>query len=239
MEQLYSTGQLVIHHKEGNRKFYDLAERHIPSAILNETDPHPDDFEHLKWRILRRIGAVGLLWNRPSDAWLNIQAQQSAKLDAAARNAAFDALLSDGAILPLRVEGLRDTLYFRSEALPLLEEILQGTKFPARCELVAPLDCMLWDRKLLKALFGFDYTWEIYTPAEKRKFGYYVLPILYGDRFIGRTEATADTASGILTVKNIWYEEDVRQTKQLERTIHTRLRKLAALNLCKTTVFPE
>jgi len=239
LEQLYSTGQLVIHRKEGTRKYYELAERHIPAAILGQNDPFPDDFEHLKWRILRRIGAVGLLWNRPSDAWLNIQTQQSSKLDATARNAAFDALLREGSITPLRVEGLRDVLYCRTSDLPLLDDILQGAAFPARCELLAPLDSMLWDRKLLKALFGFDYTWEIYTPAEKRKFGYYVLPILYGDRFVGRTEATADAASSVLTVKHIWYEDDIRQTKQLTSKIHTRLRRLAKLNHCKTVFFPE
>ena len=239
LEQLYSTGQLVIHHKEGSRKFYDLAERHIPEALLNAADPLPDEFDHLKWRILRRIGAVGLLWNRSSDAWLNIQSQQSARLDSGLRNAAFTALLEEEKIAAVSVEGLRDVLYCRTADLPLLDEILQGTAFPPRCELLAPLDCLLWDRKLLKAIFGFDYTWEIYTPAEKRKFGYYVLPILYGDRFVGRTEATADPDAGILTVRKIWYEEDVRPTVMLQRRIHARLRRLAKFNHCRTTVLPE
>ena len=70
LEQLYSDGELVIHHKQGTRKFYDLARNHIPAELLDAPDPLPDDFAHLKWRLLRRISAVGLLWNRPSDAWL-------------------------------------------------------------------------------------------------------------------------------------------------------------------------
>ena len=70
LEQLYSTGELVIHHKNGTRKYYDLAEKHIPAETLNAPDPIPDGFLHKKWRVLRRIGAVGLMWNRPSDACL-------------------------------------------------------------------------------------------------------------------------------------------------------------------------
>lgn len=72
LEQMYSTGELVIHHKKGTRKYYDLAEKHIQSDLLHAPEPLLDELDHHKWRVLRRIGAVGLLWNRASDAWLNI-----------------------------------------------------------------------------------------------------------------------------------------------------------------------
>ena len=72
LEQLYSEGRLVIHHKQGTRKYYDLAERHIPRAILAAPEPNSGMQDFITWRVGRRIGAVGLMWNRPSDAWLHI-----------------------------------------------------------------------------------------------------------------------------------------------------------------------
>jgi len=74
LEQMYTEGELVIHHKKGTRKYYDVAEKYIPESILSAPDPLPQDIEHIKWRMLRRIAAVGMLWNRPSDAWLGIWA---------------------------------------------------------------------------------------------------------------------------------------------------------------------
>ncbi|MBO9610008.1 MAG: winged helix DNA-binding domain-containing protein, partial [Paenibacillaceae bacterium] len=72
LEQMYSTGELIIHRKKGTRKYYDIAEHYLPPHLLNAPEPLKDEFEHHKWRVLRRIGAIGLLWNRASDAWLNI-----------------------------------------------------------------------------------------------------------------------------------------------------------------------
>jgi uncharacterized protein YcaQ len=228
LEHLYSTGELVIHHKIGARKFYDLAEKHIPAEILHAPDPLPDEFQHKKWRILRRIGAVGLLWNRPSDAWLNIWG-----LNTQERNEAFRQLAGEGKILGIRVEDLKDVLFCRSEDLPIIETVLQNGRFRSRCELIAPLDCLMWDRKLIRALFGFDYTWEIYTPADKRKYGYYVLPLLYGEAFVGRVEAVADKKTCTLTVKNIWYEENVKQTESLKSAVVNCIKRFAEFNECK------
>ncbi len=72
LEHLYATGELVIHHKKGTRKYYDLADAHIAPEVLSAPDPLPDEHEHRKWRVLRRIGAVGMLWNKNSDAYLGI-----------------------------------------------------------------------------------------------------------------------------------------------------------------------
>ena len=75
------------------------------------------------------------------------------------------------------------------DGLPLMESVISGQEEPkARLEFLAPLDPMLWDRKLIEAIWNYQYSWEIYTPAVKRKYGYYVLPVVYGDRFIGRIE---------------------------------------------------
>ena len=113
-----------------------------------------------------------------------------------------------------------------------LDTVRQKVSYAPRCELLAPLDCMMWDRKLIKALFGFDYTWEIYTPAEKRKYGFYVLPVIYGDKFAGRAEIAADKKTDTLIVKNIWYEEGVKQNKTLAAAIDKCMRRFARFNEC-------
>ena len=228
LEQLYTDGVLLIHHKNGSRKFYDLAEKYIDAELLRQPSPCADQAEWLRWRVLRRVSAVGLMWNRRSDAFLGIE------LDNDARNEAFRVLEEEGKITGLRVEGIRFPLYMLSSDLPLLRAVLDGSAdTKKRLEFLAPLDPMLWDRKLIESLFGFKYSWEIYSPPEKRKYGYYVLPMLYGDRFVGRIEAAADVKKGVLTVKNVWYEPGVRQTKALQAALDRALDRFAAFNLCK------
>jgi hypothetical protein len=229
LEQLYSTGQLVIHHKKGTRKYYDLASRHIPADILSASDPLPDDYEHMKWRVSRRIGAVGLLWNRPSDAWLGIWG-----LENDIRKGIFEALEAGGEIIPVAVERINGNLYILAADRPLMESVLQdtpqGKPQTPRMELLAPLDCLLWDRKLIHALFGFHYAWEIYTPPAKRKYSPYALPLLYGDSFIGRVEAVRDKESKALDIKNIWYEEGIKPTRKLLSALDKCLDRFAGFN---------
>jgi uncharacterized protein YcaQ len=224
LEQLYGMGELVIHHKDGAHKYYDLAERYIPGETLSAPEPHPDDFEHLKWRVARYIGAVGMLWCHPSDALPHMTAETRSKV--------FAALLDDGRINDVKVEGIKDALYFRAEDSPILEQARENRDYPPRCELIAPLDTFMWDRKVIKAIFGFEYTWEIYTPVVKRKYGHYVLPILLGERFIGRIEPIADKKTKMLTVKNIWYEDGVKPTKATTNAVEKCIARFARFNEC-------
>lgn len=227
LEQLYTDGVLLIHHKSGSRKYYDLAERYFSPELLNAENPCPDDMALLRWRIKRRVGAVGMLWNRRSDAWLGIN------MSTEQRNAAINALEADGIIVKAEVESIRSPLFFLAEDIPLMEEVRQGAlDTKPRLEFLAPLDPMLWDRKLVEALWEYHYKWEIYTPVNQRKYGYYVLPILYGDKFVGRIEAAADRKAATLVVRNIWYEDGVRPTKKLARAIEGACRRLAKFNDC-------
>lgn len=227
LEQLYTDGVLLIQHKSGSRKYYDLAEKYLPAELLNAPNPCPDDTSFLKWRVRRRIGAVGLLWNRRSDAWLGIT------MNSDQRNAAFTELEAAGQIFPVHVEGIREPLYILSDDVPLLDDVLRNdADEKARLEFLAPLDPMLWDRKLIEAIWSYRYSWEIYTPAPKRKYGYYVLPMLYGAELIGRIDAATDRKNHQLIVNNIWYEPGVRQTKKLARTIDSSIRRLARFNDC-------
>jgi len=229
LEQMYSTGELIIHHKKGTRKYYDIAKKYIQPNLLHASEPLVDELEHHKWRALRRIGSVGLLWNRASDAWLNIWG-----LKAAQRKEVFRQLLHEARIVAVAVEQMKDMLYCLAEDLPLIEAVLQNQEPKWRCELIAPLDNFIWDRKLINELFNFDYTWEIYTPAIKRKFGYYVLPLLYGESFIGRAEIIAERKTETLVVKNIWYENSVKQTTQLRTALNSCFQKFALFNGCET-----
>ncbi|MBQ8159167.1 MAG: YcaQ family DNA glycosylase [Clostridia bacterium] len=227
LEQLYTDGTLLIHHKSGTRKFYDLAERYLPEELLSSGNPCQDAFSFRLWRIRRRIGAVGLLWNRRSDAFLGID------MTASERSDGFHALLQGGQIHEVLVDGIREPLYLLAEDLPLLEQVLEGDidRTP-RLEFLAPLDPMLWDRKLVEAIWGFHYSWEIYVPQEKRRYGYYVLPLLHGERLCGRVEAVAERKRGALVVRHVWLEDGVRRTKKLETAMDRAFRRLAAMNGC-------
>ena len=231
LEQLYTDGVLLIHHKSGSRKFYDLVDRYFSQNLLNENNPCPDEMSFIAWRIRRRIGAVGLLWNRRSDAFLGIG------MNTEQRNAAFEKLEAEGLIQKATVEGIRFPLYFLTEDWPLVNAVLSDDiDLTQRLEFLAPLDPMLWDRKLVEAIWDYHYSWEIYTPAEKRKFGYYVLPMLYGEKLAGRIEAAADRKAETLVIKNIWYEPGIRQTKKLNKAMDSAIGRLARFNDCSQIV---
>ena len=234
LEQLYTEGELVIHHKNGSRKYYDLAERYLPAGVLKADDPCKDEFERISWRVLRRIGAVGLLWDKSSAAFLGID------LKADMRKQVLAKLLADNKIAAAAVEGIKVPFYYRTEDEELMREILDGrADLKPRMSFIAPLDPLLWDKALILALWDFTYSWEIYTPAVKRKYGYYTLPIIYGDRFVGRIEAVPNRKEGILRIKGLWWEPGIRQTKALRSALERAIRDFAKFNDCKAVDLPD
>ena len=228
LEQLYTDGELIIHHKKGSRKYYDLAEKYIPASVLHAENPCGDDEAFASWRVLRRIGAVALLWDKNSTAFLGID------LNAERRKRILADLTEAGQVSSVMVEGIKTPFYYRSEDDALMRAILEGqADLKPRMSFMAPLDPLFWDKMLILALWDYRYSWEIYTPAVKRKYGYYTLPILFGDRFTGRIEAVADRKKKILCVKGLWWEPDVRQTKKLNTALERTLRNFAAFNDCR------
>jgi uncharacterized protein YcaQ len=214
LEYMYFSGELIIHHKTRTRKAYDFACKYLPEKLTTSSDPNATDEQYHDWHILRRIGSVGLLWNKPSDAWLGISGIKSKE-----RNASFSRLLENGLIVTVEVTGIRDNLFIRTEDLPYLEESLDETPPSPQTAILAPLDNLIWDRRLIKALFDFEYRWEVYIPVELREYGYYVLPILSDDRFVARFEPGFDKKNHILYIKNWWWEKDIDQTKLLKNGI--------------------
>lgn len=205
LETLYFRGDLVVHHKTNNIKSYALSSDCLPRELLEAPDPFLNDRQRQMWQVMRRIGAVGMLWNASSDAWLGVEG-----LSALSRKEAFAELERLGVIMPVAVEGISQPLYILSEDLPILEKCFMPLPGDRSMKLLAPLDCMLWDRRLIYELFGFSYKWEIYTPEQQRRYGYYVLPVLMGEGFCGRVEPVCDRANNTLVVKHFWPEEGVR-----------------------------
>ena len=228
LEQLYTDGVLVIHHKKGSRKYYDLADRYLAPELLTSENPCRDEEEFLLWRVLRRIGAAGLLWDKNSNAFLGLS------MNAEKRKEAFSRLTESGLLRSVQVEGIRPVFVYRSEDEPLMQAVLRGqADLKPRMEFLAPLDPLLWDKALIQALWDFQYSWEIYTPAAKRKYGYYTLPILLGERFIGRIDCSADRKNGILLVNGLWWEPGIRETKKLQNELERTLRRFCKFNDCQ------
>lgn len=238
LETLYFRGDLIIHHKKGTNKYYALAEDFLPEDQLSAEEPLPDELEHLKWRILRRISAVGLLWNKPSDAWLGI-----GNLKAKERNTVFTSLLCGNKIMEAEVAGFKDKFYCLPKDRWIIDIVTKPDghekELKKRTELIAPLDGMMWDRKLIKAFFDFDYKWEIYTPVEQRKYGYYVLPVLSGDRLAGRAELVNDRKNSTLLVKNIWFEKDIKVTEKRKDELDKCFRRFQRFHGMKSMIYSE
>ncbi|MCD9025023.1 winged helix-turn-helix domain-containing protein [Cohnella silvisoli] len=223
LEGMYHAGHLMIHHKINTRKYYDLAERHVPREMYSAPDPFQSNEQYYDWYILRRIGSVGLLWNRPSDAWLGISGMKSQQ-----RNEAFKRLLNENRVIEINVEGLEHPLYIRSADEELLNRTLSDRQSGQRSNILAPLDNLLWDRNLIKALFDFEYRWEVYKPVAERKFGYYVLPVLYDDKMVARFEPQKHRKDTPLTIKNWWWEDNVIVTSTMKDSILQCIERFAA-----------
>lgn len=232
LEQLYTDGDLVIHHKKGSRKYYDLAERYLPEEILKADNPCKDEDEFTAWRVLRRIGAAGLLWDKNSTSFLGID------INAEKRKSVLEKLMSEGRIIPVNVEGIKQVFYYRAEDDDLMQSVIEGSAdLKPRMSFIAPLDPLMWDKALILALWDYQYSWEIYTPAVKRKYGYYVLPVIFGDSFVGRIEAVPDRKTGVLEVKNIWWEPGIRVSKKLTSALDKTVKVFAKFNDCKVVKY--
>ena len=216
IEYLFAAGKLCVSDKAGVQRRFDLTERVLPGECLETVERSPEDFAD--WYVKRRLGCVGLLWDRRGGAW-----QGYVVGDDAARKAALSRLSERGEIVPCRVEGLKAQFY----ALPqVIEGPAEGNRRPA-CRFIAPLDNLMWDRAMIEALFGFRYRWEVYTPVVKREYGYYVLPVLNGNRFVARFEPEPVNRAGCLRVRAWWWEDGVRVSRGLLSAVEAALVRFA------------
>ena len=121
------------------------------------------------------------------------------------RDALREELVELGELVPVRVEGVPGNRFVLRDEVGLLEAPPEPTNSVA---FVPPFDALVWDRKLLGSLFGFDYVWELFVPPAKRRWGWYVLPIVFGDRFVGRLEPRIEREDACVRVIDVWWEDD-------------------------------
>lgn len=215
MENMFFRGELVVHHRINTRRIYDLAERQLSTALLEKSEPNPTQEEYLDWHIHRRISSFGLIWNRSGEAWLGIIGAKAGE-----RRVALERLKKKNRLIEVGIDGLTSPCYIPVESHGLLNEIVCNQEKKAeKAAFLAPLDNLLWDRRFIQELFNFDYRWEVYKPVSKRRYGYYVLPILFGHRFVGRFEPRIDKNSQALIVEGWWWESDVVVTDTMRSSL--------------------
>jgi len=215
LENLYNMGRLGIHHRKGTRRYFDLAENLLPTELLNAPDPHASEADYHDWHVMRRVGSMGLVNSGAGERWLGILGMQSAE-----RTQALVRLIERGELLHVAVEEANGQTYMmRASEAPLLASLEKAPAAAPSVTFLAPLDNLLWHRDMLRKIFDFDYTWEVYTPAVKRKYGHYVLPVLYGDQFIARAELLYERKTNTLVLRNWWWEAGITPGEQMETAI--------------------
>ena len=200
LDYMWYAGELSTSHRENFTKFYDLTERVVPSALLEET--HDDEIQ-IDW--LCRSALERMAFGSEGD----IQRFWDAVSNAEAKRWVSDV---SRALVPVEVE-CADRSTVLVWAPEDIEARLETRASPtSRLRILNPFDPVVRDRRRLKRLFGFEYTVEMFVPAAKRVWGYYVFPLLEGDRFVGRIEVKADRKAGRLRVENLWWEPKVKPT---------------------------
>ena len=206
LDILYDTGELGIHHRVANRRVFDLTERLLPAELLGAPDPNETDEDYQNWHILRRVGGYGLAYAGVGHLWQGILGA-----DGTVRHATLTRLVEQGDVVAVDIVGVPKRVFFMRTADLLTLDAVQDQAPPQpQAAFIAPLDNLIWNRTLIGLIFDFDYTWEVYTPAAKRKYAHYVLPVLYGDRFVARFEPAFDKKTREFTIANWWWEEGVR-----------------------------
>jgi uncharacterized protein YcaQ len=201
LEAYAVTGVLGLARRDGNRRYYDLLERLLPADVLAHDLTLREQLRH---RLLSRYRAHGLLGASPGADILSGLGPARPTPDRPGRNALREELVELGELVPVEVEGVRGKRFVLREDLALLDAPPEP---PPSVAFLPPFDALVWDRPLLGSLFGFDYVWELFVPAAKRRWGWYVLPIVFGDRFVGRIEPRIDRGAGRVHLLNVWWED--------------------------------
>jgi uncharacterized protein YcaQ len=218
LEYLWRTGELAIAGRASFHKVYDLAERVLPAG---HAAPRPSDAEHLDWACRSALERLGIASpDEVAGFWAAVSLREA--------RAWCDGAATRGEIVPVLVEPADGSRPRASYALPDWESRAAALPpAPPRIRLLSPFDPILRDRRRTLRLFGFDYRFEAFVPGEHRVHGYYVLPILEGERLIGRLDPKVHREAGLLEVKGLWWEPKVRETKGRRAALEAALDRLA------------
>lgn len=191
LHALWMTGRLAVHSRRNFSKIYDLSER------LRELPPPLPRAEFVRWHVRKSLHAMGAAAEADLPRYLSFP-----RMPVAERKRALRGMVTRGEAVEIAIEGARGRWFALSEDLAALEDAA-----PSRgTTLLSPFDSLLWHRERVKALFGFDYRIEVYTPAHKRVHGYYTLPILHEGRLLGRVDAKNHREQKRLEVRNVQWE---------------------------------
>jgi uncharacterized protein len=216
LETLFTAGELMIARRENFQRVYDLRERVLPDwddARL----PTVDEVEHQL--VLRSVEALGIA----TAAWVGDYFR--AKRRGAAER--VRALAAAGELREVIVDGWRDVAYVHPSRSRLFDDAAAGGLRPTLTTFLSPFDPLVWDRTRAAEVFGFDYRLECYTPAPKRRYGYFVLPLLRRGRLVGRMDAKAHRSTGEFEVKVLYLEPGVKPAEALARDVARALLELA------------
>lgn len=190
LEVLWNHGRVSVSHRVNFRKYFDLIERVVPDAQLNRAPPAED----LLWEqwLVKRVDDMGLLpLKGDAEAWSLLRQARSDGLPGT--------MVEEGQLSLIEVDECGWTFLAPVDAEAQLADA-RAIPYDDRARFIAPLDPLIWGRNAAKALWDFEYAWEVYKPAKDRRWGYYVLPVLYRDRFVGRFDGKYDKKTGTLKV---------------------------------------
>jgi uncharacterized protein len=195
LEAYTALGVIGLARRDGSLRYYDLLERLLPADVLTRNVP---EHEQLLHKLLSRYRAHGLLAAGGAGGTFDRIANPED------RKVLQRELVENGALVAIEIEGMRGKRFVLAEELPLWEAPPEPA---ASVAFIAPFDSLLWDTKLLAGLFDFEHVWEGFFKADKRRWGYYVLPILFGDRFVGRIEPRIERDEGVVQILGLWWED--------------------------------
>jgi hypothetical protein len=229
LEYLFHAGDLAVTFRRGFQKYFDLTERVLPSHI-NTTRPTPLAYgRHL---IRRTLECHGLATEKEI-TYLKPYARTAVRQ-------AVQAMTRQGALIPVTVEGLSEVYFVQPDHLEQALTVPSGsapTAAPVR--LLSPFDNLVIQRKRLQQLFGFHYQIECYVPAAKRQYGYFCLPILWGERFVGRLDPKAHRSTRRLAVLSCSVDSELHGNADFWAALSQALQTFAAFNGCTSVIWPN
>jgi uncharacterized protein YcaQ len=221
LERLWNAGELVIAGRQGFQRLYDLPERVLPRAVLEA--PEPREGERLRLLALRAVRARGALTEA------GVVEHWRLRGGTGRVGPAVESLVEEGALERLRVDdGGPPVLVERGAGLDPPQ--------PPGATLLSPFDNLLWDRAFARRVLGFEHLIEVYKPAPQRRYGYYVLPLLWRDRVVGRADLKSERAEGRLVVKAFHREARVRPSAALDDALDRALERLRRVVGLETVV---
>ncbi len=234
LEYLFWRGDLMISERRNFQKVYDLAERVLPAdANLNM----PTDAEVGHFLVRRALGGCGILRQKDIQAFMQPAGGRDSDWQAADKRVidrAIAELEEAREILPVKVEGAEDIAWYALSESVENQRVAQSGPNPVF--LLSPFDNLVIRRDWLNKLFGFDYTLECYLPAEKRQYGYFVFPILWGDTLVGRLDPKADRQAKTLVVRNVVLEPGFQASDEFLAALRATLTAFARFNGCRKYV---